>query len=340
MELKEYIIEKSKNLSIDIIGFTDAEPLTNLEEYLRFRVDNNIATEFEEKDILKRIDPKLTFPDCKSIIVIGISYNVDYKEKIDDNEVRGIISKSSWGTDYHRVLKQKLEDLIIEIKKVKDFNYKYFVDTGPLVDRELAYKAGIGYYGKNCSIINPEYGSFIFLGYILCDLEIPKDNPIPNECCDCELCLKACPTGALASPFKLNAKKCISYLTQTKNIIEEDLRDKMGTKVYGCDTCQLVCPKNRHVSSSSYTEFIPKHSTIDIRALFNMSNKEFKKTYGHMAGSWRGKNILKRNAIIALGNMKNIKNIELLRGVLEEDNSNLNTYALWALKKIYLHNKK
>ncbi len=116
---------------------------------------------------------------------------------------------------------------------MKDFNYRYFVDTGPLIDRELARKAGIGYYGKNCSIINDEYGSFIFIGYILTDMDISIDSPIlENSCGECELCLKACPTGALEGPYLFNPKRCISYLTQTKDRIPYELREKKWALAY------------------------------------------------------------------------------------------------------------
>src|SRR5690606_34225597 len=115
-----------------------------------------------------------------------------------DHDLKGKVSRSSWGLDYHVVLKDRLEKLIMEIKKNKEFNYKYYVDTGPLIERELARKAGIGYYGKNCSIINDEYCFFIFIGYILTDIDIPIDSPIlGSKCGDCNLCIKACPTGAL-----------------------------------------------------------------------------------------------------------------------------------------------
>lgn len=337
MEIKQFIINKSKELNIDIIGFTDAEPLLRIKDYLKYRKDNSIATEFEEKDLEKRINPKLTMPNCNSIIVIGMSYNVDYNEKCD-YKVRGILSKSTWGIDYHRVLKTKLEELIIEIKKKIDFEYKYFVDTGPLVDRELAYKAGIGYYGKNNSIINDKYGSFIFLGYILSDIKINSiDVPLESKCEDCDLCLRACPTDALEGNFRFNTKKCISYLTQTKDNIDYELRRKMGIKIYGCDTCQKVCPKNKTIEYSSHNEFIP-HVTkgyVDIEELLKMSNKEFKQKYGDMAGSWRGRNTLKRNALIALGNIKNIENRELINIVSKEENPFLKEYITYALNNIY-----
>jgi len=318
MDITNYIIDKSKQLNIDMIGFTNGEPLFNLEEYLRYRMDNNISTEFEENDIDKRIDPKLTLPSCKSIIVIAISYNVDNVEK-SDYEFKGSLSKSSWGLDYHKVLNLKLTQLIEEIKKIKDFEYKYYVDTGPLVDRELAYKSGIGYYGKNCSIINDEYGSFIFIGYILTDLEIEtNDFSKTSECGDCQLCINACPTDALEKDYRLNPKKCISYLTQTKEQVDLYLKEKMGIKIYGCDTCQIVCPKNKGVKKSTHNEFIPTitKGAIDIKELLTMSNKEFKQIYGTMAGSWRGKTVLKRNAINALGNIKNENNQERINELI------------------------
>lgn len=337
MNLKEYIIEKSKILNIDMIGFTDSAPLYNVKKHLNYRLENNLQTEFEEKEVERRIDPKLTFPSCKSIIVIALSYNVDF-EITNDNKLKGALSKSSWGLDYHRVLKAKMKSLIEEIKDIEDFDYKMYVDTGPLVERELANKAGIGYYGKNCSIINDEYGSFIFIGYIMTDLDIEADtNRVYSKCGDCDLCIRACPTNAL-EPYKLNPKKCISYLTQTKDIIPIEYRKKINSKIYGCDTCQLVCPKNKDVKPSVHLDFIPYNTGgyMDIIELLSMSNSQFKRKYGSMSGAWRGKNILKRNAIIALGNMKVPENSYLLKNIDSNNSSYMEEYIKWAMENIFL----
>jgi len=345
--LNQYILDKSKQLNIDICGFTDSSPLYNLREYLIYREENNIMTEFEEKDIMKRIDPKLTLPSCKSIIVIGISYNVDYQQEAkelptSENHLvtppKGYLSRASWGIDYHLVLREKMQELILEIQKVKDFNYRYFVDTGPLVERELAKRAGIGYYGKNCSIINDEYGSFIFIGYILTDLDLDYSEGIKNKCGDCNLCIEACPTGALEGAYKFNPKKCISYLTQTKENIPLELRKKMGSKIYGCDTCQLVCPKNKGIKKTNHKEFSPEITSgyINIEELLEISNKEFKRKYGSMAGAWRGKNILRRNGIITLGNMRRKEYLNLLISQLNDPNEMIREYAQWAIVNIFL----
>lgn len=334
MNLKKYIIDTALSLGIDMVYFTDCKPLINLEDYLKIRRENKRDTSFEEKDLKKRINPKETLPNCKTIIVLGMSYNSDFK--IENHPLKGSLSKSSWGEDYHNVLKRKMEKLIDSLKEKVDFDYKAFVDTGPLVDRELAKKSGLGYYGKNCSIINKEYGSFIFISYILTDLELEiEEISIDDDCGDCDLCIRACPTGALESEYTLNPKKCISYLTQTKEIIPADLREKMGIKIYGCDTCQMVCPKNKEIKIPNHKEFIPIKTggSIDIKELFSMSNREFKNKYRHMAGSWRGKNTLKRNAIIALGNIKDKKNLSLLLEEKDKNNPNLIEYIDWAIKK-------
>lgn len=335
MNLKELIIDKAKKLNIDIIGFTNTDKFNYLENFLEDRFKKGHATEFEENDINLRITPQIHLKDAKSIIAIGISYNIDFKPNIKI-KYKGILSKSSWGTDYHVILKDKLLKLANEILEVKEFNYKAFVDTGPLLDREIAKRSGLGWYGKNCIIINEEYGSFIFIGYLITDLDIEKDKEKEENCGDCELCLKACPTGAIYGKYKINTKKCISYLTQTKNKIPYELRNSMGLKIYGCDTCQVVCPKNKGVKKSNKIDFIPKvtNGYIDIEELLNISNRDFKKKYNHISGSWRGKNLLKRNAIIALGNMNNKDSIPLLIKCLNDKSSLIREYAAYSLMKI------
>nr|WP_300001843.1 tRNA epoxyqueuosine(34) reductase QueG [Tissierella sp.] len=340
MNIERYIEDTSKKIGIDIIGFTDSSPL-DLREILSDKRSLDRFTEFEEKDVEKRIDPTLTMENCRSIIVIGVSYNTGFKAE-NKHRLNGKISMSSWGEDYHRVLKDKMHLLIEELEKEIVFEYQTFADTGPLVDRELARRAGVGFFGKNCSIINVDYGSFIFLGYILTDMVLNPGISLKEDCGDCDLCLRACPTGALEQAFDLNPKRCISYLTQTKELIPEELRSKMGTNIYGCDRCQAICPKNKSVKFSSTLEFIPHHTRgrIDLEELLFISNKGFKRVYGSMAGSWRGKNILKRNAIIAIGNMKDEKHISLLEEVRKDANPMLEVYIDWAIENILTNSKK
>lgn len=295
----------AKELNIDIIGFTGNESLFGLQEVLELRMSKGLVTEFEPKSVKERIDPAITLKGCKGIITIAVPYNTGY-DISSRVPIKGSLSRSSWGRDYHKVVGDLLRELSRRLKSELDGEYLPFADTGPLVDRELAYMSGLGYYGKNCCIITPGYGSYVFIGYILTSLELSSEvMPIESQCGDCRLCIDACPTGALEKPGVLNPKKCISYLTQTKDIIPTELQRRMGVKIYGCDTCQAVCPKNKGVNLSDITEFLPVKTGgfVDIEELLKMSKNEYIKKYGDMAGNWRGRSVLIRNAIIAISNI-------------------------------------
>lgn len=335
MDLKRYIIDSSVEIGIDIIGFTDKLDYSDLTEMLEERRYKGYETEFEETDLVKRLSPKLLLESLKSIIVIGMSYFS--RTENQEDTFKGRLSKSATGLDYHIVLTRKMEELIAEMKKVTDFEHRIGVDTTPLMDRMLAKEAGIGWFGKNSLIINDELGSFIFLGYILTDLEIDADQPSEMDCGSCDICIGNCPVGAIKKDYKLDAKRCISYLTQTKVDIPYILRDKMEDKVYGCDTCQMVCPKNKSIIGR--TEVFYGTATvdhIDIEEIFSQSNREFKEKYGDKAFSWRGKNVIKRNCIIALGNSKQQSAIGLLRRGLKDENMMIRKYSAWAILKIDL----
>lgn len=214
----------ANELNIDIIGFTGNESLYGLQEMLELRMIKGLATEFEPKSVKERVDPSITKRDCKGIITIAVPYNTGY-DNSSRVPIKGSLSRSSWGRDYHKVVGDLLKEFSIRLKSELDGEYMPFVDIGPLVDRELAYRSGIGYYGKNCCIINPIYGSYIFIGYILTSLELSSESiPLESQCGDCRLCLDACPTGALEAPGVLNPQRCISYLTQTKEYIPEELQ--------------------------------------------------------------------------------------------------------------------
>ena len=336
---KEYIISKSKEIGIDIVGFTNANEFEELRNFLELRRKKQYQTEFEELDIEKRISPKKILETGKSIIVIGVPYYID---TIDSNghrdyNLKGKLSKSSLGLDYHIILKDKMEKLIESIKEeYDDFEYATGVDTTPLIDRYLAKKSGVGWYGKNSNIINHSYGSFIFIGYIITNLEIEEDLESTVKCENCDICIRSCPVGAIKPNNELDAKRCISYLTQTKNEINYNLRDKMGDSIYGCDICQMVCPKNDNIINNSKPILDSKKllNRIDIEELFQMSNREFKQKYGDMAFSWRGKNIIKRNGIIAIGNLKRQADIKFLEQALTDKSSMIRKYVAWALLKI------
>lgn len=334
MDIKTLIKDEALRIGIDVIGFTSCLPFEEAEKVLKDREAKGYLSGFEEKDIKKRTNPSMVMEGCETIISAGISYNVDefaVREK-DNLKHKMHISRSSWGLDYHKVLMAKLNELSEFINHEFKGRTQVFVDTGPLVEREVARRAGIGYIGKNCSLINPKYGAYIFLGEILTDIYIEPDNPIEDGCGDCDLCLKACPTKALCSPYTINAKGCVSYLTQCRDI--PYLHHKsMGCSIYGCDICHRVCPKNKGAHLSRHSEFVPEdwNYSPDAAQILKMSNRDFENTFKNASCGWRGKKILQRNVIIALGNSGNKDASEYIIEMLSDSRRDIRETSVYAL---------
>jgi epoxyqueuosine reductase len=290
---KYKIRDYCKSIGIDYVGVIKAKPFDELREILKERIKNGYYTGFEEENIEKRVDPRITLDNAKSIIVCGFPY---YVLDIENSN----ISKYTYGKDYHIVVKEKLESICKFVEsKVDGFEYIYYTDTGPLVDRYLANLAGIGYFGVNNNIINDEYGSYIFIGYIISNHDFYEyDKPLDKTCIKCGKCIKMCPGNAILGNFEINPKRCISFLTQKKeDLLEEEINIlNNNKKVFGCDICQEVCPHNKDKKVTNIEEF--KESLIynlDYNELEDMSNKEFKRKYGDRSFSWRGKKIIIRN---------------------------------------------
>lgn len=337
MRLKEEIVSYAKSIGVSMIGFTSAEAFEDIRGILEERKKLEYLSGFEEKDIDLRIDPKKTMPEAKSILVIALPYYID-EENLQQKETplfHGELARTAWGKDYHDVVKEKLEKIATFIKEKKEnFDYKSFVDTGPLVDRHVAYHAGLGWYGYNSILMNDEYGSWFFIGYMLNNLEIPPDKPLSNRRCQgCNLCIKHCPKGAIEAPYELNAKKCLSNILQQKEDIKESDRKSLGKSLYGCDICQQVCPHNKGIKKETEENFYPKEALHkpDLLKLLSISNKGFKETYGETSAGWRGKKILQRNAIIALVNHGDEKAIPYLLPLLQDSRPEIRKYAIWAI---------
>lgn len=330
MDTKLLIRDEARKLGIDALGFTSCEPFLNVEGVLKDREEKGYLSGFEEKDIEKRVYPGRLLENCSTIISAGISYNAGCRNE----SINGCtVSVCAWGQDYHTVLKEKLISLGEFIESRFNCRFRVFVDMGPIVEREAARRAGVGFTGKNCSIINPGYGSFIFLGEIITDLFIEPDAPLDDGCGDCDLCIKACPSGALCAPYTVNAKKCISYLTQSKDVSLEDYK-KIGRSIYGCDVCQKVCPKNRDAAFANHEEFVPEEWNLhpDPYEILNISRKDFENTFKKTSSGWRGRKTLQRNALIALSNSKDkAKAAEQIKKFLQDERKDIRKTAILSL---------
>ncbi|MDR4945775.1 tRNA epoxyqueuosine(34) reductase QueG [Neobacillus cucumis] len=339
-QLKKELIAFSKEIGIDKIGFTTADPFFELKNRLIRQQELGYQSGFEEPDLDKRVTPKLLLEGAQSIISIALAYPAKMSTRVESKKGarRGIFSRASWGLDYHHILRdrlKKLEEFIL--KKIPEVKLKSMVDTGELSDRAVAERAGIGWSGKNCSIITPEFGSYVYLGELITNIPFEPDKPIEDQCGSCTKCLDSCPTGALIQGGQINANRCISFLTQTKELIPDEFREQIGNRVYGCDSCQTACPVNKGLNFHFHTEMEPNPEVAKplLKPILKLSNREFKNRFGSLSGAWRGKKPIQRNAIIALAHFKDESAIPELIEVLEKEPSPVSRgTAAWALGKI------
>lgn len=339
--LKQQLQADAAQLGIDKIGFASADPFVELKDILIRHREKGFESGFEEPDLEKRVDPALTLTEPRSIISIAVAYPSKLRNapRSEPGAYRGILSRSAWGQDYHHVLRNRLARLEAWIReRVPGARTASLVDTGALVDRAVAERAGIGWVGKNCSVITPEWGSWVYLGELITNVPFPPDTPVTESCGDCTLCIDACPTGALVGPGQLNAQRCVSFLTQTKGHIEDDeLKRKIGNRLYGCDTCQIVCPKNKGIHAGHHPELQPDPEIVKplLLPLLSLSNREFKERFGHSAAAWRGRKPIQRNAILALGNFRDASSVPQLVELLRKDERpEIRGTAAWALGRI------
>ncbi|MFP7168672.1 tRNA epoxyqueuosine(34) reductase QueG [Terribacillus sp. 7520-G] len=341
-KLKQELIAYSKTIGVDKIRFTTADVFQELKERLKQQQEKNYQSGFEKGTIEERTEPKKLMPSAQSIIAIAMAYpsRLPNAPKSTREEPRGLFCRASWGMDYHEVLRDRLNKLAAFLaERVEGFSYRSMVDTGELSDRAVAERAGIGFSAKNSFVITPEFGSYVYLGEMITNIPFLPDEPVEDSCGTCTKCIDSCPTGALVQGGQLNAQRCIAYLTQTKDFLPDEFRSKIGNRIYGCDTCQLVCPKNKGMDFHLHEEMEPDPEIVKplLKPLLKMSNKEFKAKFGLISGSWRGKKPIQRNAILAIAHYKSSSAVPDLIELMERDpRPVIRGTAAWAIGKIGL----
>ncbi|PAD34915.1 tRNA epoxyqueuosine(34) reductase QueG [Terribacillus saccharophilus] len=341
-QLKQELIAYSKEIGVDKIRFTTADVFQELKERLKQQQENNYQSGFEKGTIEERTEPKKLMPSAQSIIAIALAYpsRLPNAPKSTKEEPRGLFCRASWGMDYHEVLRDRMNKLTAFLsERVEGFTYRSMVDTGELSDRAVAERAGIGFSAKNSFVITPEFGSYVYLGEVITNIPFLPDEAVEDSCGTCTKCIDSCPTGALVQGGQLNAQRCIAYLTQTKDFLPDEFRSKIGNRIYGCDTCQLVCPKNKGMDFHLHEEMEPDPEVVKplLKPLLKMSNKEFKAKFGLISGSWRGKKPIQRNAILAIAHYKTTSAVPDLIELMEQDpRPVIRGTAAWAIGKIGL----
>jgi epoxyqueuosine reductase len=340
--LREQIKAEATALGFDLIGITAAEPLAHGGR-LRAWVAQGFAGEmgYMSRDVEKRVDPSHVLPEVRSIIVLGMNYYTS-PAMSEASPGHGWIARYAWGRDYHTVLGEKLKALVAFIRDVEraDVQARWYVDTGPILERELAWRAGLGWPGKNTNLINRRLGSWLFLGAILLNRELVYDAPATAHCGSCTRCLVACPTGALVAPGVLDARRCISYLTiELRGSIPRELRPLMGTHIFGCDICQAVCPWNRKAPMSSEPAFLPRagFAAPELIPLLRLSDDEFRAQFRNSPVTRAKRRGLLRNVAVALGNLRDLRALPALEAALHDAEPLIRSHAAWALGRIGGH---
>ena len=289
-----------------------------------------------------RTSPQALWPDVKSVITLGISYapTEDPLENLSNPAV-GNISVYSRGRDYHEVLKKRLRVVGRWISDNFSCDIKIFVDTAPIMEKPIAQKAGLGWQGKHTNLVSRTHGSWLFLGEIFTTLNLStietKEDSLGKYCGSCQRCLDVCPTNAFPAPYKLDARRCISYLTiEHKGLIDRDLRPLIGNRIYGCDDCLAVCPWNKFASAAADPDFDSNEqfNSPNLIQLAKLTDEEFRKLFSKTAIKRIGRERFIRNVLIALGNLKNEKAIPVILSLLIDPEPIVRGSAIWALSRI------
>jgi epoxyqueuosine reductase len=338
LSLEQLIKAQACGLGFDLAGITSLGPMETAAAFETW-VDRGYAGEMDylPRGTAKRRDSRLPVPGTTSAIVVGLDYG--------GRSSSGPIARYARGDDYHDVMLGKLEELHewLEAELGRPVAGKAYVDTGPLLERDLARRAGLGWFGKNTNLINPDIGSFFFIGALLVDLELHPDTPFEaDRCGTCTRCLDACPTSAFVEPRLLDATRCISYLTiELKGAIPEDLRSQIGTHIYGCDVCQDVCPYNiKFAQELRELAFAPRAAIGNrdaqslARNLLAMDDDDFRAAYSGSPMKRAKRRGLLRNAAVVLGNIGDEGDRAALAVTANNFDPLVREHAEWALGQI------
>ncbi len=302
MSFTKKIKQKAIEIGFHKIGIVRAEPLIAEETQLREWLSNNFHGEMRwmEREPEKRVDPNLLFPQAKSIVVVALNYFTPHEH--EESETKGKVSRYAWGDDYHDVLKEKLRELFAFIKTLDECaEAKICVDTAPMMDKVWAVRAGLGWLGKHSNVITKEFGSWVFIGEILLNLELEYETEIvADHCGTCTACLDACPTSAIVAPFVIDSRACLSYNTIELRSPEflPEIKDNLNGWLYGCDICQDVCPWNRFEKPTEEARFEPREKNVsaDLEEILSLSPEKYAEKFRRSAMKRTKLGGLQRNA--------------------------------------------
>src|SRR5712692_2684025 len=355
--IKEY----AYSLGFDMARITGAQGFPEAERVIKERIAEGLMDGlpwFTEERAAVSCHPDALLPEAQSIISLAMFYLTEQSDDQEGKTPRGRVSRYAWGDDYHEVIKPKLQQFAVWLREYAggemsgDLETRIFVDTGRMVDRAVAERAGLGWYGKNTNILTKGWGSWVFLAEIVTNLPLAVDTPIKASCGHCEICLHACPTQALPAPYVLDNTRCISYLTiELRGSIPLELRPLMGNLIFGCDICQQVCPVNQVVEKRlgfrgkgahpvgvrQHEEFRPRvgiGSSPELIPLLSLTDEQFREQFRLSPIRRAKRRGLLRNVCVALGNSGDRQAAPALIGALHDDEPLVRGHAAWALGRL------
>src|SRR6478735_7334481 len=338
--LKASLIEAARARGFDVVGITrpDAAPLSKerLQQFLAEGAHGDMI--WMETSAERRGDPRTLWPDVRSVIMLGLNYGPDHDPlAILEHHERGAISVYAKGEDYHDIIKPKLKDLARWLIAQAGGDVKVFVDTAAVMEKPLAAAAGIGWQGKHTNLVSRDFGSWLFLGALFTTLKLPPDNSEIDHCGTCQACLDVCPTAAFPAPYRLDARRCISYLTiEHKGPIPHDLRPLMGNRIYGCDDCLAVCPWNKFAQATAELKLQAREDLIcpPLAELAALDDAAFRRRFAGSPVKRIGRDRFVRNVLIAIGNSGDTGLLATVEPLLDDAAPVVRGMAVWALSRL------
>ncbi len=334
---REEIVVRAKTLGFDSCRFANASVPAHADEF-RSWLREGAAGEMQwmERGAEKRCDPQQVLPGARSIIIVALNYwQGGHSKGSSRGAAKGRIARYAWGEDYHELMLEKLERLSAFLTSLGG-TQKCYVDTGPILERDHAAEAGIGWHGKSTMLIDPSLGTWFFLGEILTTLDLPADKPQPPRCGSCQRCITACPTGAITEPHRLDARRCISYLTiELKGSIPLELRPLIGDRIYGCDDCLDACPWNRFAGVSREAAFAAGPAVgMELRDYLALDDAGFRALFRRSPIKRIKRRGFLRNVCVALGNVGDESDLSALERAASDPEPLIAEHASWAIRRI------
>jgi epoxyqueuosine reductase len=337
LELKQRLLSFAREIGFDSCRIAACGSAPHVDEFRNWLDEGGHGEmSYMERGEEKRCDPQKVLPGARSIVVLALNYFQGDPKAGDTPAATGKIARYARGDDYHDLVANKL-DKIDEFLRAFDGQQKCYVDTGPVLERDHAAEAGLGWHGKSTMLIDERLGTWFFLAEVLTTLELPPDEPVPDRCGTCERCIKACPTGAITAPHRLDARRCISYLTiELKGSIPLDLRPLIADRIFGCDDCLDACPWNRFARVSREAAFFARPSTVGIplRDYLGLSDEDFRSLFRNSPIKRIKRRGFLRNVCVALGNVGDPSDLAALGRAAADPEPLIAEHAKWAIHQI------